>query len=96
MKLVYEKHAPNNVYIKIFYYENDIYILDTPTHHCKGLVQKVENSKTIVRLDEWYDRSTKRHKGKSNKLFNHTERWFCYMIEKYYLDNIGKPSKVAN
>lgn len=96
MKLVYEKHSYNNVYIKIFQCENDIYIVDTIGHKCTGLIKKMSKIATEVRMDDWYDKNTKRHKGKSNKLFNHMENWFCYMVEKYYLDNIGKPSKVAN
>lgn len=96
MKLVYEEKTSDNLYIKIFQYEDDMYILETNGHHCEGLVQKLEGNKTRVRLDDWYDRTTKRHKGRSNKLFNHTEKWFCYMIEKYYLDGIGKASKVES
>ena len=96
MKLVYEEKTNAKTYIKIFQYENNIYILDTNGHHCKGLVQKLENNRLMVRLDDWYDRSTKRHKGKSNKLFKHMENWFCYMIDKYYFNNLGKASKVQD
>lgn len=96
MKLVYEDITSDTLYMKIFECENDIYIVDTSGHKCTGLIQKIDSDRTRVRLDDWYDKSTKRHKGNSNKLFNHMEKWFCYMIEKYYLDNIGKPSKVAS
>lgn len=94
MKLVYEDTINEHVYIKIFQCDNDIYIVDTSGDKCTGLIQKIDSNKTRIRLDDWYDKTTKRHKGKSNKLFNHTERWFLYMVEKYYFNNIGKPSKV--
>ncbi len=91
MKLVCENITNDKLYIKIFQCENDIYILDTSGHKCTGLIQIIDSNKMRVRLDDWLDKTTKRHKGKSNKLFNHTENWFCYMVKKYYLDNIGKP-----
>lgn len=94
MDLVYEENANNKNYIKIFKCENDIYILDTSGHKCTGLIQKISSDKTRVRLDKWYDKTTKRHKGTSNKLFNHMTNWFLYMIDKYYFDNLGKTSKV--
>lgn len=96
MKLVYEDITSDTLYVKIFQCENNIYILDTSGHKCTGLIQVLDNNRTRIRLDDWYDKSTKRHKGQTNKLFNHTERWFLYMVEEYYFNDIGKPSKVVS
>ena len=60
------------------------YILETDGHICKGMIEKINNKATKVRLDVWYDKHTKRYKSPSNKLFNHTTKWFLYMWEKYY------------
>lgn len=96
MQLVYENIINDKAYIKIFYCGDDIYIVDTSGHKCTGLIKKISKNTIGIRLDDWYDKSTKRHKGKSNKLFNHMERWFSHLVEEYYLKNIGKASKVAN
>lgn len=84
--IVYQEHINNNLYIEIYACDNDIFIVDTNGHTCVGMVQKLDSNNFRVCLNEWFDKNTKRHKGRSNKLFNHTEKWFLYMLEKYYFN----------
>lgn len=70
--------------IKITTNGDNIYCVDTIGHKCIGFFRRI-NDKTIeTRLDSWFDKNTKRYKGRTNKLYNHMEKWFVYMIEEYY------------
>lgn len=69
--------------VKITKIENNIYILETNGHICKGFYKKINDSMYEIKLYSWYDKNTKRHKSEKNKLFKHMENWFCYMLTKY-------------
>lgn len=62
---------------------NNIYTLETKTYKCVGYYEKISNNMTKVNLIKWYDKNTKRYKTYKNKLYNHTLKWFAYMLEKY-------------
>lgn len=63
----------------------DNYVVDTTGHRCKGYYKRLSNQTVVVNLEDWLDKKTKKHKTKKNKLYNHMQRWFVYMIEKYYI-----------
>lgn len=63
---------------------NNKYIVDTIGYKCEGYYKRLQNKTTEVKLEKWFDKNTKRYKTSKNKLYNHTQRWFAYMVEKYY------------
>lgn len=78
----YIDYIDEDCYAKIISHGNDMYTIDTHMQTCEGYYKKLSENSYSVRIDRWYDKNTKRCKGKSNKLFSHTKRWFAYMVER--------------
>ena len=70
-------------YLTITLLNDNYYMVETISGIFKGYYKKMNKNTYEMRLDYWKDKKTNRLKGEKNKLYNHTCKWFTYIIEKY-------------
>lgn len=78
MKELYKK---NDITITLL--NDNYYMIEAPCATLKGFYQKINKYQCKMRLDYWKDGKTNRLKSNKNKMFDHTCRWFVYILQKY-------------
>ena len=78
MKVLYEREN-----LRITLLNEDYYMVETPCHTLRGYYKRLGENKSVARIDYWKDGKTGRLKSSKNKLYNHTLRWFDYILEEY-------------